>query len=124
MKIFKYLVVIFTVFNLATVSAFAQEIQRVLKPGGSFSLLEISSASGWRFGAIYRWYVSAVIPQLGRLLLGDIECYRMLGVYTQAFGSCELVAPVFAAAGLSVQVRRHFFGCATALVGNRPRSGE
>lgn len=116
-------------FGLKTLSgealvAFAEEIRRILKPGGSFSLLEISSAQGWMFGAVYRWYVSTLIPQLGRLFLGDIECYRMLGVYTQAFGSCEQVAPVFAAAGLRVEVRHHFFGCATALVGNKPRKTE
>lgn len=116
-------------FGLKTLSAealgfFAAEIRRILKPGGSFSLLEISSAQEWRFGAIYRWYVSMLIPQLGRLLLGDIECYRMLGVYTQAFGSCERIAPVFAVAGLSVEVRCHLFGCATAVVGNKPRDGE
>jgi demethylmenaquinone methyltransferase/2-methoxy-6-polyprenyl-1,4-benzoquinol methylase len=113
-------------FGLKTLSAvalgaFAMEIRRILKPGGSFSLLEISSAEGWRFGAIYRWYVSVLIPQLGRLLLGDIECYRMLGIYTQAFGSCERIAAVFAAAGLQTEVRHHFFGCATALVGSKPR---
>lgn len=116
-------------FGLKTLSpealaAFAGEIRRILKPGGSFSLLEISSGQGWIFGAIYLWYVSTLIPQLGRLLLGDIECYRMLGVYTRAFGSCERVAPVFAAAGLHTDVRRHFFGCATALVGNKPHDGE
>lgn len=103
---------------------FAREIRRILKPGGSFSLLEISSARDWRLGWLYRWYVSKLIPQIGRLLLGDIECYRMLGVYTQAFGSCERVAPLFSAAGLSVSVRPHFFGCASTLVGKRPAADK
>lgn len=111
-------------FGLKTLSgesleAFAREIQRILKPGGRFSLLEISRAEGWLLGALYRWYISVVIPQLGRLLLGDIECYRQLGVYTQAFGSCERLLPVFTQAGLQVEVRRHFFGCATALRGSK-----
>lgn len=109
-------------FGLKTLSeeslaAFAREIARILKPGGRVSLFEISSAEGWWLGALYRWYVSVLIPQIGKLLLGDIECYRMLGVYTRAFGSCERVAPIFARAGLPVEVRRHFFGCASALVG-------
>lgn len=112
-------------FGLKTLSdesleAFAREIHRILRPGGRVSLFEISSAEGWLLGGIYRWYVSFLIPQIGRLLLGDIECYRMLGVYTQAFGSCERVSPIFRKAGLLVEVRRHFFGCATVLVGFRP----
>lgn len=101
-------------------AAFAEEIRRILKPGGRVSLLEISTASGWWLGKLYRWYVSVIIPRVGKLLLGDVECYRMLGVYTEAFGSCERVAGPFAAAGLRVEVRRHFFGCATALVGCKP----
>lgn len=109
-------------FGLKTLSepalvAFATELRRILKPGGRFSLLEISQGEGWLLGPLYRWYVSRVIPLIGRFLLGDIACYRMLGVYTAAFGSCERVLPIFASAGLQVEVRRHFFGCATALVG-------
>lgn len=111
-------------FGLKTLSeeslaAFAREIDRVLKPGGHFSLLEISCADDWILGPVYRWYVSHVIPLIGRILLGDIECYRMLGVYTRAFGSCSRVARVFLDAGLQVELRSHFFGCATALVGKK-----
>ena len=112
-------------FGLKTLSpdnlkGFAGEVHRLLKPGGRFSLLEISDPQGWLLAPVYRWYVSRLIPLIGKALLGDIECYRMLGVYTEAFGSCERVRAVFAAAGLRVEVRRHFFGCATALVGTKP----
>jgi len=116
-------------FGLKTLSrsglaAFAREIQRVLKPVGQFSLLEISDPSGWTLAPLYRWYVSRIIPWIGRLLLGDMECYRMLGVYTEAFGSCERVAELFQQAELNVATRKHFFGCATALVGSKPNAEE
>lgn len=112
-------------FGLKTLSAgavadFAREVRRLLKPGGRFSLIEISTADDWWLGPIYRWYLRAVIPRIGRLCLADIECYRMLGVYTEDFGSCERFRPVFAQAGLEVTVVPHFFGCATSLVGRRP----
>lgn len=100
-----------------SLAAFAREINRLLRPGGRFSLLEISDAQGWAGARLYRWYMSRVIPLLGKMLLGDIECYRMLGVYTAAFGSCERIAPIFASAGLRVAVRSHFFGCASSLIG-------
>lgn len=96
---------------------FAAEIARILKPGGCFSLLEISTARGWWLAPAYRWYVNAVIPLIGKLCLGDMECYRMLGAYTSAFGSCDRVASIFVEAGLEVSVNRHFHGCATSLVG-------
>ena len=96
---------------------FAREIHRILKPGGRFSILEISTAEGWFFAPIYRWYVRSFIPLVGKLCLGDIECYRMLGAYTDAFGSCHRVAALFAEAGLKAAVQTHFHGCATSLVG-------
>lgn len=112
-------------FGLKTLSqdqlaGFAVEIRRILKPGGRFSLLEISSAEGWLLGPFFRWYLRTVIPRIGRLCLGDIECYRMLGVYTERFVSCEPLARLFTDAGLTVTWQRHFFGCATSLVGVKP----
>ena len=112
-------------FGLKTLSRdglarFALEVRRILKPGGCFSLLEISTAEKWFLSPLYRWYMSAIIPLIGKLCLADIDCYRILGVYTASFGSCHRVAPIFAAAGLQVSVRHHFFGCATSLVGTKP----
>lgn len=99
---------------------FAREILRILKPGGRFSLLEISTADGWPLAPLFQWYLKSGIPFIGKLCLGDIECYRMLGQYTQAFGSCERVAAIFTDAGLNTTVHKHFFGCATSLVGSKP----
>jgi demethylmenaquinone methyltransferase/2-methoxy-6-polyprenyl-1,4-benzoquinol methylase len=109
-------------FGLKTLDAnglrrFAHEISRILKPSGYFSLLEISLAEDWWLGWLYRWYLSSMIPIIGKLCLGDIECYRKLGVYTKAFGSCATVEPLFRDLGLEVSIKTHFFGCATSIVG-------
>lgn len=106
-------------FDRETIGDLAQEVHRILKPGGRFSFLEISTASEWMFGSIFRWYVCSVIPRIGSLCLGDIECYRMLGTYTTNFKSCELYQDLFQGAGLNVSVQEHFFGCATSLVGSK-----
>jgi demethylmenaquinone methyltransferase/2-methoxy-6-polyprenyl-1,4-benzoquinol methylase len=111
-------------FGLKTLSPdavkkFALETRRILKPGGRISLLEISTAEGWFFSPLYRWYLRFVIPVIGKLCLGDIECYRMLGTYTEEFVSCDRVVAAFSDAGLRVVVRQHFYGCATSLVGTK-----
>ena len=105
--------------NHEALKKFALEIARVLKSGGRFSLMEISTAEGWLFSPLYRWYVNVVIPFIGKLCLGDVECYRMLGAYTSAFGSCDRIACLFAEAGLQVSVQSHFYGCSTSLVGTK-----
>jgi demethylmenaquinone methyltransferase / 2-methoxy-6-polyprenyl-1,4-benzoquinol methylase len=112
-------------FGLKTLSSeqtgrFAAELHRILRPGGRFSLLEISDPVGWFGAPLFRFYVGSIIPLIGRACLGDIECYRMLGVYTRAFGSCENVVSHFTRAGLAAHVLRHFFGCATSICGEKP----
>lgn len=98
---------------------FAREIRRILKPGGRLALIEISSAEGWWLGPLYRFYLRRVIPIIGKLCLGDIECYRMLGIYTEEFGSCDRLVAVFAEEGLMVTVQLHFNGCATSIIGSK-----
>ena len=109
-------------FGLKTLShealvAFVEEIRRILKPGGTFSLLEISYPQRWVLSWFYRMYLSKGIPFIGKFCLGDIDCYRMLGEYTREFGSCASVIELFREAGLEVEMKEHFFGCATSLVG-------
>lgn len=113
-------------FALKTLSGavagdFAEEVWRVLRPGGSFSFLEISVPGNRWLAVPYRWYLQRVIPMLGKFMLGDIECYRMLGRYTEEFGSCGALVTKFEEAGLEVTLKTHFFGCASSLVGRRRR---
>ncbi|HSI65676.1 MAG TPA: class I SAM-dependent methyltransferase [Candidatus Saccharimonadia bacterium] len=106
--------------NHESLVGFACEIRRILKPGGTFSLIEISYPKRWILSWFYRWYLNRGIPFIGKFCLGDIDCYRMLGEYTRAFGSCASAVDVFREAGLEVEMKEHFFGCATSLVGCKP----
>lgn len=117
--------VIVSSFGVKTFSAdqqrtLAREVRRLLKPGGQFAFLEISAPRRgvlrWPYMAYLRW----CIPMLGRLFLGNPDCYRMLAVYTEAFGDIGGFAGALHAEGLIVATLNHFFGCATAVVGHRP----
>lgn len=94
-----------------------REMHRVLKPGGTFSLIEVSSPEGWSLRPLYMFYLKRCIPLLGRLFLGDPHTYRMLGVYTERFGDCTAAGERLAESGLQVHCRRYFYGCATGLDG-------
>jgi ubiquinone/menaquinone biosynthesis methyltransferase len=111
-------------FGLKTLSPeqqeeLAAEIARVLRPGGRFSLVEVSVPPAALLRIPYLFYLSRVIPLLGRLLLGDPDGYRMLGVYTRRFGRCEAMAATCHRAGMEARVVGSFFGCATGVVGRR-----
>jgi demethylmenaquinone methyltransferase/2-methoxy-6-polyprenyl-1,4-benzoquinol methylase len=106
-------------FNAPLLDQLAAEMFRVLRPGGSCSLLEISLPVSRFLRTPYQFYISSVIPLIGRFFLKDIECYRMLGVYTQAFGSCAKVIEHFRKAGFQVVVKTHSFGCATSIIAKK-----
>src|SRR5690606_12131925 len=105
--------------GVAELSQFAAEINRILKPGGRFSLLEISVPKHCLLRIPYLFYIRYIIPLIGRLFLGDMQAYRMLGEYTVAFESCRKVSVAFQLPDFTIELRDHFFGCATALIGQK-----
>lgn len=99
----------------------AREVERILKPGGRFSFLEISVPPAVLLRIPYLFYLRAVIPEVGRLFLGNLANYRLLGVYTTRFGTSRAFQQMLNAAGLTTRYRRFFFGCATGVTGYKPR---
>jgi ubiquinone/menaquinone biosynthesis C-methylase UbiE len=100
----------------------AYEVIRILKPGGSFSFIEISVPPSRWLRMPYLLYLNKLIPVIGRMLMGNPDNYRMLGVYTMAFGDCRAAVTAFQEAGLNTNLQSYFFGCATGLVGNKPHA--
>jgi len=98
----------------------AQKVAELLKTGAAFSFIEVSVP---RF-PVLRWtymlYLKRVIPIVGKILLGNPDCYRMLGVYTEAFQNVSHFASCLRAAGLTTTEVSYFFGCATGVRGIKP----
>ena len=112
-------------FGIKTLSApqrlaFAAEIHRILRPGGRYSMIEVSTPPMWLLRWPYGFYLRRIIPLLGRLLLGDPDNYRMLAIYTMAFGDAHAMRVALEMVGLRARFTSHFFGCATGVVGERP----
>jgi len=97
----------------------AREMARMLAPGGRFSMLEISVPPSPMLRRFFMFYLKHVIPILGKLLMGNPDNYRMLGIYTTAFGDCRGFVDACAEAGLEAQFVSYFFGCATGVVGRK-----
>ena len=106
-------------FSKKQVKELASETHRILKPGGRFSMVEISKPTAPLLHWPYLFYLKTCIPTLGKIFLNNPDSYRMLGVYTERFGDCSKVKSIFEQSGFEVEMRSYFWGCATALVGRR-----
>ncbi|WP_456434555.1 ubiquinone/menaquinone biosynthesis methyltransferase [Thermosulfuriphilus sp.] len=69
--------VAFGVRNLSRPEKGLSEMYRVLKPGGKLVVLEFSRPKG-PFRAIYRFYLSRILPKVAGIISGDEEAYRYL----------------------------------------------
>jgi ubiquinone/menaquinone biosynthesis C-methylase UbiE len=98
----------------------ARTVAQLLKPGGTYSFVEISVPPMLPLRAAYMFYLKWLIPLVGRLLLGNPDSYRMLGVYTEAFDNATHFAACLREAGLEVAPVSYFFGCATGVRGIKP----
>lgn len=107
-------------FNAEQHAILAQQVARLLKPGGAFSLIEASDPKGWIGRPFYRVYMDRVIPLVEKLFLKGAEDFSMIGPYSKGFGTCEGFAQALTDVGLQVTYHRHFFGCATSVSGRKP----
>jgi len=104
-------------FNKEQLRQFAVLVARLLRPGGRFSLIEASDPKGWILRPLYLFYLRGVLPMVERLFLRGAQDFAMIGTYCTNFGDARDFADMLGEAGLTVEFRRHFFGCATSVIG-------
>lgn len=104
-------------FSPSQLDVLAHEVNRILKPSGRFSFLEISVPPNPILRLPYLFYLRYCIPLLGRLFLGNPHNYRMLGIYTEKFNDCSFMGKALQQQGLYVEQHQDFFGCATLVCG-------
>ena len=109
-------------FDTRQQTILAEQIARILKPGGTFSLIEASDPKGWVLRPLYRFYLDRLLPKVEALFLKGANDFSMIGTYTQNFGDSSHMAHALKAAGLEVEMRKHFFGCATSVAGRKPKT--
>lgn len=107
-------------FNPEQHRQLARLIARVLKPGGTFSLIEASDPRGWMLRPLYLFHLKGVLPLVERLLLRGAQDFSMIGTYSTNFGNAEAFAGMLRECGLQVDYRRYFYGCASGVTGRKP----
>lgn len=106
-------------FNEIQLGKLADEVARLLKPGGVFSFIEISVPQN-ALRPVYMFYLKKLIPLIGRMFQGDADNYRMLGIYTENFKDCGMFHKFLLEKGLESNFRSYFHGCATGVSGKKP----
>lgn len=106
-------------FNNDQLLALANEIDRILKPNGEFSLIDVSVPKNKILQPIYLFYLKKVIPLLGKFFLGSPETYKMLGIYTQEFSNAKNTCNIFNRPNFELEYVSYFIGCASGIKGRK-----
>jgi len=105
----------FGIRNVTHIARALAEMRRVLKPGGRFLCLEFSHVDVPGLDRIYETVSSAVIPRLGKLVMGDGEPYRYLVDSIRRFPDQKRFARMMEEAGFAQVAFRNLSGGIAAL---------
>ncbi|EFI33237.1 ubiquinone/menaquinone biosynthesis methyltransferase [Desulfonatronospira thiodismutans ASO3-1] len=78
-----------------------KEILRVLRPGGRLCILEFGTGKKRIWGGVYNFYLSRVLPLLGRLISRDREAYTYLAQTIAGFPDEDRLSRELKQAGFS-----------------------
>lgn len=107
-------------FNTNQHQKLAELVARILKPGGTFSLIEASDPKEWFLRPLYLFHLKTVLPFIEKILLNGAQDFAKIGTYSMNFGDARQFSDMLRAQGLEVEYRKYFFGCATGVYGRRP----
>ncbi len=82
---FDAITVSFGIRNFANLDKGLKEIRRVLKPGGTFVVLETSNPTKFPFKQGYRFHTSVLLPIIGKLFSKDKVAYSYLSESANSF---------------------------------------
>lgn len=87
--------------NVTDKPAALADMRRVLKPGGKFQCLELSTVSLPLLGEVYDRFSFSVLPRVGNLVTGDRESYQYLVESIRRFPPQAELADMMTAAGFA-----------------------
>lgn len=90
-----------------------QEMYRVLKPGGTLHILELTRPQNPLVSLVYTPYLHVILPLIGGLFSGNFRAYRYLARSIAAFPPPATICDHLATAGLSPKCTSLTFGVAT-----------
>lgn len=97
-----------------------QEAYRVLKPGGTFGILELTRPSFTPLRLIHGLYLRLAMPLIGKFITSDKDAYRYLCESIHHFVSPAKIKEELAASGFQqIEIRPLLGGIATIILANK-----
>lgn len=113
-NVFDACIVGFGVRNFENLNKGLAEILRVLKPGGTFFVLEFSKPVSIPFKQLYMFYFMHILPFIGRIVSKDKRAYNYLPESVKEFPDGESFLTILADVGfVKNQCFRQTFGIAS-----------
>ena len=114
---FYMLAIAFGIRNIPDVDVFLSEALRVLEPGGTLYILELTRPENAFVRFFYNFYLTKILPFIGGILSGKMEAYRYLAVSISTFlDRAALMARIKSAGFSSVNYKSKTLGTATIYV--------
>lgn len=106
--------------NFADIAAGYREMHRVLAPGGTLAVLELSTPRGAITGPLYKLYTRFVIPTVGRIISRDTRAYSYLPESIAAVPQgADMLALMEQAGFTNTRLRRFAFGACTLYLASK-----
>ena len=104
----------FGIRNFQNLEKGLAEMARVLKPGGTFCVLELTTPVDFPMKQLFRIYSGTVLPLYGRIISKDTSAYEYLNKTIAAFPQGETMVEILKKAGFSkAAFKRLTFGICT-----------
>ena len=118
---FDAITVAFGIRNFETLEKGLKEILRVLKPNGTFVILETSMPDKTPFKQGYIFYTKNILPSIGRVFSKDRSAYKYLCESASVFPYGEALNNILHKIGfINVEDFPQTFGVATIYVSSKP----
>lgn len=96
----------------------AEEVYRVLQPGGAFAILELTRPESRFLSVSHSFYLRAVIPTIGRWITSNTNAYRYLSSSIRSFITAEQLEEILKQTGfIRISKKKLLGGIATAIIG-------
>ena len=110
----------FGIRNFADLDKGLKEMQRVLKPGGHLSIVELTTPVTFPMKQLFRIYSHTVLPVYGRLISKHTSAYGYLTKTIEAFPQGERMMEILKTAGFAeAKFKRLTFGICTMYFGTK-----